>query len=147
MTSLANYPLSSQTSLASQFVGKTLADLPTPAIVLDRALIKKNCDAMLNVCKELGVGFRAHVKSHKTVELSKLQVGEGKGAGPANFIVSTIIEAENLLPCLLEEQAKGREGSVSSLSSHVLVARWPCAVISLLAELSCHHSLLTIFHE
>jgi hypothetical protein len=46
----------------------------------------------------------------KTLELSKLQVGE---SGPANFIVSTIIEAENLVPCLIEYQGKGREASVS----------------------------------
>ena len=98
---------------------------------------------MLNICKELGVVFRAHVKSHKTTELSKLQVGEGKGAGPANFIVSTIIEAENLLPCLLEEQGKGKEGSVSILSFDVLMVGWLCA-ISLPADLSCQHSLLTI---
>ncbi|CAO2656410.1 Nn.00g052130.m01.CDS01 [Neocucurbitaria sp. VM-36] len=106
---VANYPLPSHASLAAQYVGQKLEDLPTPAVVLDRAIIRRNCDAMLTVCEKLGVGFRAHVKSHKTTELSKLQVGE---TGPANFIVSTVIEAENLLPYLLECQAKGREASV-----------------------------------
>ncbi|KAF1844006.1 uncharacterized protein K460DRAFT_368873 [Cucurbitaria berberidis CBS 394.84] len=106
---VANYPLSSQASLAAQYVGKKLEDLPTPAVVLDRAIVGRNCDAMLQVCEKLNVGFRAHVKSHKTCELSKLQVGE---TGPANFIVSTVIEAENLLPYLLECQANGREASV-----------------------------------
>jgi D-serine ammonia-lyase len=104
-----NYPLSSQTSLASQYVGARLQDLPTPAVVLDRSKIKKNCAAMLQVCQKLNVGFRAHVKSHKTLALSKLQVGE---TGPANFIVSTIIEAENLFPFISECQSKGREASV-----------------------------------
>jgi D-serine deaminase-like pyridoxal phosphate-dependent protein len=65
ITPIANYPLPSQASLANQYIGQKLSDLPTPAVVLDRAIITKNCDAMLNVCKELGVGFRAHVKSHK----------------------------------------------------------------------------------
>lgn len=65
ITPLANYPLSSQTSLAAQYVGQKLEHLPTPAVVLDRALIRRNCTAMLSVCKKLGVGFRSHVKSHK----------------------------------------------------------------------------------
>lgn len=109
LSTLQCYPLPSSSSLTDQFVGKTLNELSTPAVVLDRAIIKRNCNAMLNVCKELGVGFRAHVKSHKTKELSKLQVGE---EGTANFIVSTIIEAENLAELVLEEQGKGREASV-----------------------------------
>ncbi|KAI8939360.1 hypothetical protein NX059_003145 [Plenodomus lindquistii] len=104
-----NYPLSPLESLKKQFVGKKIEDLDTPAILLDRAIIKKNCAAMLNVCSEFDVGFRAHVKSHKTLELSKLQVGE---TGPADFIVSTIIEAEQLAPYLGECQMQGREASV-----------------------------------
>jgi hypothetical protein len=65
ITSIANYPLPPQASLATQYIGQKLQDLPTPAVVLDRSIIRRNCDAMLNVCKKLGVGFRAHVKSHK----------------------------------------------------------------------------------
>jgi D-serine deaminase-like pyridoxal phosphate-dependent protein len=107
---IANYPLSSQASLVAQYVGQRLEDLPTPAVVLDRSKIKKNCAAMLQVCQQLTVGFRAHVKSHKTLELAKLQVGE---TGPANFIVSTLIEAENLRPFVLDCQSKRREASVS----------------------------------
>lgn len=73
---------------------------------------------MLQVCQKLGVGFRAHVKSHKTLELSKLQVGDGedaeeKGKGRADFVVSTLIEAENLVGYVKECQEAGRGGSVS----------------------------------
>ncbi|KAF2827535.1 hypothetical protein CC86DRAFT_369640 [Ophiobolus disseminans] len=109
ITPLDNYPLASQASLAAQYVGKRLQGLPTPAVILDRSKIKKNCDAMLQVCQKLDVGFRAHVKSHKTLELSKMQVGN---EGPANFIVSTVIEAENLFPYVLACQDEGREASI-----------------------------------
>jgi hypothetical protein len=109
---LSSYPLPSHASLLSQYLGQKLEDLPTPAVILDRAIIRRNCDAMLSICAELKVGFRAHVKSHKTLELSKMQVGE---SGPANFIVSTIAEAENLLPELCNAQGKGREASVCSM--------------------------------
>lgn len=63
--SSSNYPFPTQVSLQDQYVGKKLEDLPTPAAVIDRAIVKGNCDAMLDVCQKLGVGFRAHVKSHK----------------------------------------------------------------------------------
>ncbi|KAF2263551.1 hypothetical protein CC78DRAFT_273266 [Lojkania enalia] len=106
---IANYPLPTKSSLQWQYVGKNLNDVFTPAVVIDRSVVKRNCDAMLEVSKALGVGFRAHVKSHKTLELSKMQVGED---GPANFVVSTLIEAENLLSFLLECQAKDRPCSV-----------------------------------
>lgn len=82
---LANYPLPNLSSLQLQYVGQPLTSLPTPAAILDRSIIRKNCDTMLNVCKKLGVGFRAHVKSHKVrvTPLSKqLHVEErGKGRG------------------------------------------------------------------
>ena len=60
-----NYPFPSRESLLSQYVGCKISDVPTPAVVLDRSKIIRNSDAMLNICRELGVGFRAHVKSHK----------------------------------------------------------------------------------
>lgn len=117
----SNYPLSDFCSLKEQFVGKKLNNLPTPSIVLDRSLAKKNCAAMLQVCKKLGVGFRAHVKSHKTIELSKLMVGDGLEGleGPeglpaaAHFITSTLAEGEHLASYVGELQQKGREASVS----------------------------------
>ncbi|KAL5121075.1 hypothetical protein ACEQ8H_000926 [Pleosporales sp. CAS-2024a] len=109
LSSPSYYPLSDHKALAAHYVGRMLGDIATPALVLDRGKITKHCTAMLHVCEKLGVGFRAHVKSHKTLELSKLQVG---ATGPANFIVSTVIEAENLLPLVLDCQRQGREASI-----------------------------------
>lgn len=115
----SNYLLSDASSLKEQFVGKHLAELPTPSILLDRHLIKANCTAMLQICKKLEVGFRAHVKSHKTLELSRLQVGDGLPGlenTPAQFIVSTLAEAENLVGFVRGEQGRGRDAGVSSTS-------------------------------
>jgi hypothetical protein len=116
-TSTTNYPTPSQSSLLSQYVGQHIRDLPTPAVILDRSKIKKHCAAMLSVCSALGVGFRPHIKTHKTLELAKLQVGE---EGPANFIVSTVVEAEGLSGFVGECQRGGREGSVSEFSYTIL---------------------------
>lgn len=112
----SNYPLSDTTSLKEQFLGQKLVDLPTPSIILDRNLTKKNCTAMLQICKKLDVGFRAHVKSHKTLELSRIQVGDGLPGlenTPAQFIVSTLAEAENLAEYVRARQQKGSDAGVS----------------------------------
>ncbi|KAI5204731.1 hypothetical protein E4T39_03384 [Aureobasidium subglaciale] len=55
----------SKAALQLQYVGKNLADVPTPAAVLDLAPIRRNCKAMLEATRTLGFGFRAHVKTHK----------------------------------------------------------------------------------
>lgn len=46
------------------------------------------------------------------MELTRLQVGEDPKT-PANIIVSTILEAENITPLLQEFQSKGRSVNVS----------------------------------
>ena len=109
---LQNYPLASHEALLAQFRGQPLSAVPTPAVVLDRALVAKHCASMLRVCGALGVGFRAHVKSHKTLEVSQMQVG-ADGAAPADFVVSTLVEAEALSEWLGQCQREGRKGSVS----------------------------------
>lgn len=111
----ANYPLSDMSSLKDQFVGKKLTHLPTPSIILDRSLLKKNCAAMLQICNKLDVGFRAHVKSHKTLELSRMMVGDeldGLEGMAAQFIVSTVAEAEHLVEYVRSEQGRGRKAGV-----------------------------------
>jgi D-serine deaminase-like pyridoxal phosphate-dependent protein len=60
-----NYFPSPLPALHKQFLHQKLPNLPTPAVFLDRAVVKRNCDVMLQVCEDLGLGFRAHVKSHK----------------------------------------------------------------------------------
>jgi D-serine deaminase-like pyridoxal phosphate-dependent protein len=46
-------------------VGRKLQDVEGPAVALDLAVIKINCQDMLNQCRDLGFDFRAHIKTHK----------------------------------------------------------------------------------
>lgn len=57
--------LPTQAELLQQWGGKDLADLPKPAVVLDRAIIRRHCERMKKTIQTLGVEFRAHVKTHK----------------------------------------------------------------------------------
>ncbi|KAH7155801.1 putative serine dehydratase domain-containing protein [Dactylonectria estremocensis] len=87
--------MASKDELKAQFVGKTLHDVPTPSAVLDLAKVEVNCKRML----------------HATIELTRLQVGDSSSS-PANIVVSTILEAEKVVPLLQEYQQRGREVNV-----------------------------------
>lgn len=98
------YPLPSRDALTKLYVGQSLSDVGIPAAILDVAKIKKNCTLMLNAVKDLEVSFRAHVKTHKTTEVTRLQVGED--SKDVRLIVSTLSELDHLLPLLQEYQQK-----------------------------------------
>ncbi|GAB1310554.1 Serine dehydratase domain-containing protein [Madurella fahalii] len=108
-TSPANSELKEQ--LRARFVTKTLNEVPTPSVVLDLAKLHVNCERMLEATERLDLLWRAHIKSHKTTELTRLQVGDDRNT-PVSLIVSTILEAENILPLLREYQSKGRRVNV-----------------------------------
>lgn len=57
--------LPSKDALLREFQGKQLETLRTPAMVIDRAVFAKNCARMHDTVNELGIAFRAHLKSHK----------------------------------------------------------------------------------
>lgn len=68
----------------------THPDLTTPAFLVDEAVVRQNCDAMREKARRSGVVFRPHMKTHKTLEIARMQLGpEG---GP--LTVSTLAEAE-----------------------------------------------------
>lgn len=67
-----------------------LTDITTPAFLVDRPTLVRNCTKMRDKARASGVGFRPHVKTHKSIEAAKLQ--HGGTFGP--ITVSTLAEAE-----------------------------------------------------
>jgi D-serine deaminase-like pyridoxal phosphate-dependent protein len=98
-----------EAALKTQYLDAKMADLPTPAAILDSAVIRKNCQLMLTTASKLNIQFRAHIKTHKTIQATKLQVGE---TGAVRLVISTIAELELVAPWLKECIGKGREVSV-----------------------------------
>ncbi|KAM3162468.1 D-serine dehydratase [Lachancea thermotolerans] len=90
---------SSKQELLSAYYGKDLSDLPTPSLVVDRSVFKKNCEKMLMNAEHLHADFRAHVKTHKTVEGTLLQLGSNERRTD-KIVVSTLMEAWGLLPLI-----------------------------------------------
>jgi D-serine deaminase-like pyridoxal phosphate-dependent protein len=68
----------------------TLADLSTPAAVLDTVRMARNIGRMQACMGALGVRFRPHVKTAKCIDVARRQ----REAGAAGITVSTLREAE-----------------------------------------------------
>ncbi|KAJ4079891.1 hypothetical protein NW760_015253 [Fusarium oxysporum] len=96
--------------VASNLIGLNISEVPKPAAVLDVAKIRNHCSAMLKAVQDLGVEFRAHIKTHKTIEVTELQLGDS--GDDAKLIVSTVAELEHLLPLLERYLRDGRRINV-----------------------------------
>ncbi|KZT65587.1 hypothetical protein DAEQUDRAFT_731285 [Daedalea quercina L-15889] len=82
--------------LVAAFKGKSLNALRTPALIVDRAVFRKNCELMHENALQWGDIFRAHVKSHKTAEGTRMQLVTGKHKTDA-IVVSTVMEAYGIV--------------------------------------------------
>jgi D-serine deaminase-like pyridoxal phosphate-dependent protein len=66
-----------------------LEALPTPSLVLDATRVKHNAERMGRRVSELGAQLRPHIKTHKCIEVARLQTAGHSGA----VTVSTLAEA------------------------------------------------------
>ena len=64
--------------------------MQTPAFLVDENIVRQNCDRMREKARASGVAFRPHAKTHKTIEIARMQHGGAAGA----ITVSTLAEAE-----------------------------------------------------
>jgi D-serine deaminase-like pyridoxal phosphate-dependent protein len=62
----------------------------TPALVVDLDRLRDNVDRIAGLSASRGLGLRPHVKTHKCVEIARMQVE----AGAAGLTVATLSEAE-----------------------------------------------------
>ena len=68
----------------------TLYDVETPALLLHLDVVERNVAYMAARARQLGVALRPHAKTHKCVELGRLQLARGA----RGLTVSTLVEAE-----------------------------------------------------
>lgn len=69
-------------------------NLPTPALLLDHDRLVRNIARMQAACDAHGVELRPHIKTHKMVEVARLQIA----AGARGLCCAKIGEAEAMLP-------------------------------------------------
>src|SRR5688572_32871620 len=66
-----------------------LHTIKTPSLVLDVERVRRNAGAMSARIGALGASLRPHVKTHKCVEVARIQTG----GAPGKITVSTLAEA------------------------------------------------------
>ena len=52
-------------------------ELDTPCLIIDLDVLEKNIRSMQEDCDRLGIGLRAHIKTHKTPKIAQMQVLAG----------------------------------------------------------------------
>jgi D-serine deaminase-like pyridoxal phosphate-dependent protein len=71
-------------------VPRTHAEPPTPSLVVDRDVLEGNIARMTEIAHARGLRLRPHVKTHKVVEIARMQLA----AGAEGITVATVAEAE-----------------------------------------------------
>src|SRR4029078_61615 len=66
-----------------------LETVKTPGLVLDIAKVKRNAERMSARVKQFGADLRPHIKTHKCIEVARIQTAGHSGA----VTVSTLAEA------------------------------------------------------
>lgn len=70
-----------------------VADLDTPAFVIDLDVLERNIRQMADHARQFGVALRPHAKTHKSVEVARMQLQ----AGAVGLTLAKIGEVEALL--------------------------------------------------
>jgi D-serine deaminase-like pyridoxal phosphate-dependent protein len=63
--------------LAVLQIDTILREVDTPALVVDLAALRRNIEKMAAIARRSGVSLRPHAKTHKSVEIARLQIGAG----------------------------------------------------------------------
>jgi D-serine deaminase-like pyridoxal phosphate-dependent protein len=79
--------------------GTTLAELETPALLIDLDALEANLAEMAAVAAKAGVRLRPHTKTHKSPEIARMQVE----AGAAGITVAKLGEAEVMADAGLDD--------------------------------------------
>jgi D-serine deaminase-like pyridoxal phosphate-dependent protein len=74
-------------------------ELSTPALTIDLDTLERNLDHMASSCRKQGVGLRPHTKTHKTPEVSRMQLDHGA----LGLTVAKVGEAEVMAQAGLDD--------------------------------------------
>ncbi len=93
-------------------------DLDTPAVICDLEVMERNIAAMAARCREIGIPFRAHTKSHKNPEIAHRQVASGaigiccQKLGEAEVMVQAGIRGH---PDPVQHRRTGEDGAADTI--------------------------------
>lgn len=70
--------------------GYDIADVQTPALIVDLDAFERNCARMQDAADRMGVRLRPHAKTHKSADIARYQIG----IGATGICVQKVSEAE-----------------------------------------------------
>lgn len=73
-------------------IGRSVADLPSPSVLIDLHVVRRNVQTMAQLAENLGVALRPHWKTSKSAQAARLQWE----AGAVGHTVATAAEASAL---------------------------------------------------
>lgn len=88
-------------------------ELSTPALTIDLDIMERNLDRMAQYCRAQGLGLRPHIKTHKTIEVARMQLERGA----LGLTVAKVGEAEAMI------QAAGGPGASELLVAYPVLGR------------------------
>ncbi len=74
---------------SKDFANMNIETIKTPSLILDHARMVRNAERMTARAKTLNISLRPHVKTHRCLEIAKLQTVGNAGS----IMVSTLSEA------------------------------------------------------
>ncbi len=87
---------------------KGIADLDTPALLIDLDVLEANIAHVAQTCRAHGVAWRPHFKGHKTLEIAKKQLAAGAiGITCAKLGEAEILAAGGIKDILIANQIVG----------------------------------------
>jgi len=108
----------------------SLSDLPTPALIVDEDVVIRNCEAMISKAKAAGVKLRPHMKTHKTIEIGKMQVREEA----AGIMASTLPEVKLFAESGFKDITYGVPVAAAKLKPLCEIARASGAQINVMVD-------------
>src|SRR5215469_12010072 len=60
-------------------IGSPVAEVDTPALLLDLSRLQANIQRFADLAARADVKLRPHIKTHKTLEIARLQLAAGAG--------------------------------------------------------------------
>lgn len=90
-----------RSTLLEYYKGRKWNQLPTPALLVSESVVDSNITKMLKRVNKMGTKFRGHVKTHKTIEVTKKQLGYNlpnyHDQKFDSIVVSTLLEVNSIL--------------------------------------------------
>ncbi|KAF2008967.1 hypothetical protein BU24DRAFT_88891 [Aaosphaeria arxii CBS 175.79] len=81
------------------YIGRPASELPTPSLVIKKPVLDANIRRLHDDVDKLGIGFRPHTKTLKSIEVTRMML---KGGKYRKVVCSTVPEIAGSLPLVKE---------------------------------------------